>query len=87
MITCEHCGTKIDIIKDKRCPNCGASYAKNNDYLEYKRLEKERQENVNSFIKFVRKMFATNYIKKKIVNIFILAIFVFLFINFASRMN
>jgi len=35
-ITCEHCGTGIDIDKDKRCPNCGASYARNKDYKDYK---------------------------------------------------
>ena len=36
MITCEHCGTAVDVEKEKRCPNCGASYARNKDYKEYK---------------------------------------------------
>lgn len=33
-ITCEHCGTGINTDKDKRCPNCGASYANNKEYRE-----------------------------------------------------
>lgn len=33
-ITCEHCGTGIDVDKDKRCPNCGASYSNNKEYKE-----------------------------------------------------
>ena len=35
-ITCENCGTGIDIEKDKRCPNCGASYSNNKEYKELK---------------------------------------------------
>ena len=44
MITCENCGTAIDIEKNKRCPNCGASYARNKDYHEYKNnLKKDKE--------------------------------------------
>ena len=35
-ITCENCGTGIDTDKDKRCPNCGASYSNNKEYRELK---------------------------------------------------
>ena len=38
---CEYCGYRIDADKDPKCPNCGASYKKNETY---KRLEKEREE-------------------------------------------
>lgn len=44
MITCEHCGTTIDVEKNKRCPNCGASYARNKDYQEYKEMNKKEKE-------------------------------------------
>ena len=36
MITCENCGTAIDTEKNSRCPNCGASYARNKDYSKEK---------------------------------------------------
>ncbi len=44
MITCEHCGTAIDLEKDKRCPNCGASYSRNKEYAEYKNNAKKDKE-------------------------------------------
>ena len=44
MITCENCGTAIDIEKNKRCPNCGASYARNKDYNELKNINKKDKE-------------------------------------------
>ena len=48
-IICEHCGTNIDLDKDKVCPNCKASYSKNKDYKEYKeRLNKEKDTDIRS---------------------------------------
>ena len=47
MITCDHCGTAIDVEKNKRCPSCGASYAKNKDYVEYKNELKKDKEITN----------------------------------------
>ena len=41
-INCEHCGTLIDVLKDTRCPNCGAPYKNNKQYKEYL-LYKQRQ--------------------------------------------
>ena len=35
-LICEHCGTSIDLDKDKVCPNCKAPFSKNQDYNEYK---------------------------------------------------
>ena len=43
-ITCEHCGTGINTDKDKRCPNCGASYSNNKEYKKYKEIEDKRTE-------------------------------------------
>lgn len=40
---CEYCGNRIDAEKDIKCPHCGASYDKNESFIE---LEKNRaQEN------------------------------------------
>ena len=48
-IICEHCGTNIDLDKDKVCPNCKAPYSKNQDYKEYKeRLNKEKDTDLRS---------------------------------------
>ena len=37
---CEYCGNRIDAEKDHKCPNCGASYRKNDKFLK---LEEERK--------------------------------------------
>lgn len=37
---CEYCGNRIDAEKDHKCPNCGASYKKNEKFLK---LEEERK--------------------------------------------
>lgn len=42
-IICEHCGTSIDLDKDKICPNCKAPYSKNQDYNEYKENAKKEK--------------------------------------------
>ena len=48
-IICEHCGTNIDLDKDKVCPNCKAPYSRNKDYKEYKeRLKKEKDTDLRS---------------------------------------
>lgn len=48
-IICEHCGTCIDLDKDKICPNCKAPYSKNQDYNEYKEnVKKEKNIDIKS---------------------------------------
>lgn len=48
-ITCEHCGSLIDIKKDKTCPKCGAPYTKSAEYKEMKEYsKKEREVNIES---------------------------------------
>lgn len=48
-IICEHCGTNIDLDKDKVCPNCKAPYSRNKDYKEYKeRFNKEKDTDLRS---------------------------------------
>ena len=43
-ITCEHCGSTIDIDKDKVCPNCGAPYSNNKEFKEVKEYHKKEKE-------------------------------------------
>ncbi len=40
-ITCEHCGSIIDTEHDKKCPTCGAPYAKSKEYEEVKQSKKK----------------------------------------------
>lgn len=42
-ITCEHCGSRIDINNDKICPGCKASYANNKEFLEHKEYLKNQK--------------------------------------------
>ena len=50
---CEYCGCRIDAEKDTKCPNCGASYKKNDTFI---RLEKERQDNINDINRISQKI-------------------------------
>ena len=43
-ITCDHCRSTIDIEKDKKCPNCGASYSNNAEYKRIKEADFKRTE-------------------------------------------
>lgn len=62
-IICEHCGSSIDLDKDKICPNCKAPFSKNQDYNEYKEnIKKESDINIKS-------KELDNQIKEKTMNI------------------
>ena len=43
-ITCEHCGSTIDLDKDKVCPNCGAPYNNNKEFKSVKEYHKKNKE-------------------------------------------
>ena len=43
-IFCEYCGCRIDTDKDTKCPNCGASYKKNKDFIEQETKDREFEE-------------------------------------------
>lgn len=43
---CEYCGNRIDAEKDSKCPNCGASYKKNESFIKLE-AEKKRQTQTN----------------------------------------
>lgn len=42
---CEYCGNRIDAEKDSKCPNCGASYKKNQSFIK---LENERKQQIQT---------------------------------------
>lgn len=52
---CEYCGNRIDAEKDHKCPNCGASYKKNEKFLK---IEEER----------IKEKQVNNEYKQKIIN-------------------
>lgn len=43
---CEYCGNRIDAEKDAKCPNCGASYKKNQSFIKLE-AEKKHQMQTN----------------------------------------
>lgn len=40
---CEYCGNRIDAEKDHKCPNCGATYKKNKEFIK---LQEEKKKNL-----------------------------------------
>ena len=50
---CEYCGNRIDAHIDNKCPNCGASYKKNKEFIKLHQ-EKQEQEQMNK--KFVNEI-------------------------------
>ena len=60
-IICEHCGTSIDLDKDKICPNCKAPYSKNQDYKQQEaelesqiKKEEERSKEIKEYQDYVK---------------------------------
>ena len=51
---CEYCGNRIDAEKDAKCPNCGASYKKNQSFIK---LEAERKQQMQTNQENVQKVF------------------------------
>lgn len=54
---CEYCGNRIDAEKDAKCPNCGASYKKNQSFIkleaEKKKMLETNQENAQKIFNHV----------------------------------
>ena len=46
---CEYCGNRIDAEKDHKCPNCGASYKKNEKFLKLEEERKKEQQANNEY--------------------------------------
>ena len=53
---CEYCKELIDSEKDKKCPNCGASYKNNKEYEKLLEEKKEQQKEFNNHVKKVSKL-------------------------------
>lgn len=51
---CEYCGNRIDAEKDPKCPNCGASYKKNQSFIK---LEAEKKMQMQTNQENVQKVF------------------------------
>lgn len=60
-INCEYCDSIIDTEVDKKCPNCNASYAKNKEYMEYIKKEKEEAARMEEF---------SNQVKERVISQF-----------------
>ena len=46
---CEYCGNRIDAEKDHKCPNCGASYKKNKEFIKQQEEKKKNLEMNNEY--------------------------------------
>ena len=60
-INCEYCDSIIDTEVDKKCPNYNASYAKNKEYKEYIKKEKEEAARMEEF---------SNQVKERVISQF-----------------
>lgn len=78
-IKCEYCDSVINTRVDDECPNCGASYANNKEYLEYKKTEKEINKH---FLDVFKKTQKTAFIIPVVAMIFIIIIFLSIVTSF-----
>ena len=46
---CEYCGNRIDAEKDHKCPNCGATYKKNKEFIKLQEDKKKNLEINNEY--------------------------------------
>lgn len=85
-ITCEHCGALIDVENEKKCNNCGAPYANNKQYKEYKRrkdeFDKEHMENKINAEKIVNSIVKNTFTSFQIARIISFFIIIIVFIVF-----
>lgn len=81
-IFCDYCGCKIDLNKDEKCPNCGAAYKNNSEYIKYKeenlRMENQVKEMQSTIINHTLNAFKVSKTVSTII--FIVAAFIFIFI-------
>lgn len=83
-IICEHCGTSIDIEKDKVCANCKAPYNKNKQYIEYINAKNKQDESNKQMADNIKKgvfgVFKVQMIIVPIIIIVFLTIFISIFV-------
>ena len=81
-IFCEYCGSRIDTEADRKCPNCGASYDKNETFIKYENQKKEKLDKINEFSNQVFNQVTNSFKFSKIIFmiVFSLAILIILFV-------
>lgn len=75
---CEYCGNRIDANVDRKCPNCGASYKRNKNFIKMQEENNKQHEINNEFKNEV--MNHTLGVMKVSKFIFVIPIVVFLVI-------
>ena len=91
---CEYCGNRIDAEIDRKCPNCGASYKKNKNFIKIQE-EKNKQHEINTEFKNnimnhavgIMKISKIMSIMPIIIFLVVISIIVFGFINTHKSMN
>ena len=79
---CEYCGNRINDNVDDVCPNCGASYQRNEEYIK-KSKEKEQQElKQQEFKKSIQEHVTRGMKMSKVITVFAITIFIVLFVLF-----
>lgn len=88
---CEYCGNRIDAEKDAKCPNCGASYKKNQSFIkleaEKKKLMQTHQENAQKVFNHVFGVFKFSRIMFFIPMVAFIIIFVTAIILISNNDN
>lgn len=91
---CEYCGNRIDAEVDRKCPNCGASYKKNKNFIKIQEEKNQQQEINNEFKNEVMShtlgvMKASKFIflMPIVVFIIIVSIMIFAFVNTNKHYN
>ena len=85
---CEYCGNRIDAEVDRKCPNCGASYKRNKNFIKLQE-ERKQQQDINAEFKNevmnhtlgVMKVSKFFFIIPVVVFLVIFSIVIFSFIN------
>ena len=84
---CEYCGNRIDAEKDAKCPNCGASYKKNQSFIklesEKKKLMQTNQENAQKIFNHVFGVFKIS----RIIFFIPIVIFIIIFVTAVITIN
>ena len=85
---CEYCGNRIDAEIDRKCPNCGASYRNNKNFIKIQE-EKNKQQEINTEFKNevmnhtlgVMKVSKLFFIIPVFIFIVVIGVFITIFIN------
>lgn len=89
-IFCDYCGCKIDLNKDVKCPNCGATYKNNSEYIKYRednlKIENQVKEMQSAIINHTLDAFKTSKTVSSVILIVTIILFIVIFIIFFITM-